>query len=77
VGHNLCVIYAPGVYKGANIFKIKFHDTYDATERLKDDNMFQGLLQEIVGLLKEELSQEAILSPKWVRSEARNFFSSD
>jgi hypothetical protein len=51
---------------------------YDATERFKDDNnKFQGQLQEIIGLLKEQLSQETILSQKWVRREVRDFISSD
>lgn len=78
MGHKFCVIYAPWVYKGADIFKIKFDDTYDATERFEDDNnRFQGQLHEIVGLLREQLSQETILSQKWVRREVRDFFSSD
>ena len=78
MGHKFCVIYAPWVYKGADIFKIKFDDTYDATERFEDDNnRFQGQLHEIVGLLREQLSQETILSQKWVRREVRDFFFSD
>jgi hypothetical protein len=59
MGHKFCIIYTPWVYKAADIFKVKFNDAYDATERFKDDsNKFQGQLQEIVGLLKEQLSQE-------------------
>jgi hypothetical protein len=78
MGHKFCIIYAPWVYKGADIFKVKFNGVYDTTERSKDDNnKFQGQLQEIVGLLKEQLSQETILSQKWVRREVRDFLSSD
>jgi len=58
------------VRKGADIFKIKFDNTYDATERFEnDDNKVQGQLREIVGLLQEQLSQETIFSQKWVRRE--------
>jgi hypothetical protein len=74
IGHKFCIIYAPWVHKGADIFKIKFDDIYDATERFEDDdNKVQGQLQEIVGLLKEQLSQDIILSQKWVRREVRGF----
>ena len=78
MGHKFCIIYAPWVYKGADIFKIKSDDMYDATERFEDDNnRFQGQRHEIVGLLREQLSQETILSQKWVCREVRDFFSSD
>ena len=57
MGHKFCVIYAPRVYKGADIFKIKFNNMYDAAERFEDDNnRFQDQLHEIVGLLKEQLT---------------------
>lgn len=70
IGHKFCIIYALWVRKGADIFKIKFDNTYDATERFEnDDNKVQGQLREIVGLLQEQLSQETILSQKWVRRE--------
>jgi hypothetical protein len=72
IGHKFCIIYAPWVHKGADIFKIKFDDTYDGTERFEnDDNKVQGQLQEIVGLLEEKLSQEIILGQKWARREVR------
>ena len=78
MGHKFCIIYASWVYNGADIFKIKFDDAYDATERFKDDNnKFQGQLQETIGLLKDQLSQETVLSQKWVRREVRDLFSSD
>ena len=76
MGHRFCM--PCQLYKGIDIFKIKFDDTYDATERFMDDNnKFQGKLQAIVGLLKDQLSQETILSQKWVRREVREFHSSD
>jgi len=74
MGHRFCM---PWVYEGVDIPKTKFDDTYDATERFMDDNKFQGKLQAIVGLLKDQLSQETILSQKWVCREVREFLSSD
>jgi hypothetical protein len=69
-------MYAPWVHNGSDIFKYKFNDTYDATERFENDNTkIQGQLQEIVGLLEERLSQDTILSQKWVRREVRGFYS--
>jgi len=70
VGHKFCIIYALWVRKGADIFKLKLDDTYDPSQRFEnDDNKVQGQLQEIVGLLRERLDQDAILHQKWVRRE--------
>ena len=70
IGHKFFIIYAPWVHNGVDIFKIKFNDTYDATERFENEgNKVQGQLHEIIGLLEEQLSQEVILGQKWVRRE--------
>jgi hypothetical protein len=77
MGHNLCVIYEPGVYKGANIFKIKFHDTYDATERFKDDNKFQGLLQKSSAFSKRSLARKSSFLRSGCAARHENLFFSD
>ncbi|KAF8256892.1 hypothetical protein EI94DRAFT_1832535 [Lactarius quietus] len=70
IGHKFCIICAPWVRKGTDIFKIKFDNTYDVTERFENDNnKVRGQLEEIVGLLKEQLNQDTILCQKWVRRE--------
>jgi len=67
MGHKFCIIYTLWVHKGVDIFKIKFDDAYDSTERFEnDDTITQGQLQEIVHLLKEQLSHDATLGQKWV-----------
>jgi hypothetical protein len=74
-GHKFCITYALWVHKSADIFKVKFDDTYDATERFENEtNKIQGQLQEIIGLLEERLSQETILCQKWVCREVRGFY---
>jgi hypothetical protein len=72
IGHKFCILYAPWVRKGQDIFKLKLDDAYDTSERFEnDDNKVQGQLHEMVGLLKDQLTQDTILSQKWVRREVR------
>jgi hypothetical protein len=74
MGHKFFIIYAPWVHNGADIFKFKFDDTYDATERFENEaNKVQGQLQEIIGLLEERLSQDIILHKKWIHREVQGF----
>jgi hypothetical protein len=70
IGHKFSIIHALWVHNGADIFKAKVDDTYDITKRFENDNnKRQGQLQEIIGLLKEQLNPDVVLHQKWVRRE--------
>lgn len=73
-GHKFCILYALWVHMGIDIFKVKLDDTYNLTQRFKNDgNKVQGQLQEIVSLLQEQLNQNDILHQKWVHREVQGF----